>query len=249
MPKFSRKVNLIMPMAGKGSRFSGEGFDLPKPLIKIWDKPFFYWAARSVTKFVDTESIVFVTLEEHVDKFHIDKEILSYFPTAKIVVLPDTPNGAVLTSLQGVKAVKSDAPVLFNDCDHIFSCPDFYDFAQNIDEKVDGALITFESSDPKFSFCALDDEGNVTRTVEKEAISTDAICGAYYFKSRDVFEKSADVYLKECQYKEFFISGVYNVMAKAGKKIARFRSAWHIPFGTPEEYKIAVSSKAFGELM
>lgn len=35
------KVHLIMPMGGRGSRFSNEGFDFPKPLIQIYNNPFF----------------------------------------------------------------------------------------------------------------------------------------------------------------------------------------------------------------
>ena len=47
------KLHLILPMAGRGSRFFKNGFVCPKPLIEINGKPFFYWAARSVEKFVD----------------------------------------------------------------------------------------------------------------------------------------------------------------------------------------------------
>ena len=44
------KIHYIMPMAGRGSRFNQEGFDLPKPLLEIYGMPFFYWATRSISK-------------------------------------------------------------------------------------------------------------------------------------------------------------------------------------------------------
>ena len=69
------KLNLIMPMGGGGTRFGNHGFNLPKPLIEIYKKPFFYWAAQSILKFTDVESLTFVVLREHVEKFSIDKRI------------------------------------------------------------------------------------------------------------------------------------------------------------------------------
>ena len=91
-----QKVHLIMPMGGAGSRFFKDGFVIPKPLIEIKDKPFLYWSTISITNFVDVLDVTFVVLKEHIDKFHIDKEILKYFPDAKIQVIPEILNGAVL---------------------------------------------------------------------------------------------------------------------------------------------------------
>lgn len=89
-------INLIMPMGGKGSRFTKEGFQVPKPLIRIKDKPFFYWATQSIRKYIKLKSLTFVVLQEHIDKFSIDKEILNYFPEAKIEIIQEVLNGAVL---------------------------------------------------------------------------------------------------------------------------------------------------------
>ena len=63
------KLNLIMPMGGGGTRFLKQGYTLPKPLITIYGKPFFYWATQSISKFVDLKSLTFVVLKEHVDKY------------------------------------------------------------------------------------------------------------------------------------------------------------------------------------
>ena len=64
-----KRIHYIMPMAGRGSRFIQKGFDFPKPLINIYNKPFFYWSTRSIEKFVDIVSLDFVVLQEHVDKY------------------------------------------------------------------------------------------------------------------------------------------------------------------------------------
>lgn len=242
----SKSIHLIMPMAGSGSRFFSKGYVTPKPLISINDKPFFYWATMSIAKFVELRSLTFVVLQEHIERFEIDTIIHKYFPAAKIRILKEVLNGAVLTSIEGIKDISDDAPIVFNDCDHMFKCEAFNQFCNkgNLDI-LDGALLTFESNDPKFSFLAYDEAGNVIKTLEKQVISNDAICGAYYFRNSTIFAQAVEQYLKVCEYKEFFMSGVYNVMAEKQKKISSFRVDWHLPFGTPEEYELAKDSQLF----
>ena len=112
----------------------------------------------------------------------------------------------------------------------------------------DGALLSFYSNDPKYSFLKLDRDGLVTETIEKQVISNYAICGAYYFKNKQLFLDMTKQYLDECNYTEYFVSGVYNVMAKHNKKIRNFVVDSHISFGTPEEYEQALHSKELEEL-
>ena len=233
------KINLIMPMAGGGTRFKKEGIMLPKPLIKLDGHPFFFWATQSIAKFIDIDNLIFVVLKEHIENYNIDKEILKYYPNAKLQVIDEVLNGAVLTCLEGVKLVDNNNPILFNDCDHCFTCNSFYDFSLKNNDDVDGAILTFTSNNPRFSYIEINDAGNVKRTMEKKVISDKAICGAYYFKNKDVFEKSAKEYLDNCRYDEYFISGIYNIMAEKNMKIKYFLTDLHVSFGTPEEYKKA----------
>ena len=185
-------------MAGRGSRFFKNGFVCPKPLIEINGKPFFYWAARSVEKFVDCADLTFVVLEE-------------------------------------------GEPILFNDCDHLFVCRAFNEFCAKggFANGPAGALLTFESDSPAYSYLQYGADGNVCHTVEKQVVSHDAICGAYYFKDKKTYADACAEYLKNCEYKEFFVSGIYNVLAAQGARIAGFACDLHLPFGTPDEYRAA----------
>jgi len=234
-------IHYILPMGGGGTRFGNSGYELPKPLIPLHSHPFFYWAAQSIYKFYDVIDITFVILKDHADRFGLDKEILKYYPDAKIVYLDHVLNGAVLTCLEGVKEIKDDAPILFNDCDHAFFIggKNLREFGA-VSDNPDGALLTFKSDNPAFSYCMFDENGRVKGTVEKEVVSNDAICGAYYFKNRQIFESMANEYLDKCSYKEFFISGVYNVMAEHGMDIRNYPIDLHIPFGTPDEHNAAM---------
>ncbi len=243
-----KKLHLLMPMGGAGSRFTKEGFELPKPLLKINDKPFFYWAVKSITKFIDVLDITFIVLKEHVDKFNLDGEIKKYFPQSKIKIIPKMLNGAVLTCLAGIENINDDNPIIFNDCDHLFCSNEFNDFIKNSNLDYDGALLTFKSDSSKYSYVLLDEDQNVKGTVEKKVVSNYAICGAYYFKNSSLFKKMVDEYLSKCTYKEYFLSGVYNVMASKNLLIRKFNVDFHVPFGTPEEYNEAINSSYFKEL-
>lgn len=244
------KIHLIMPMGGGGTRFGNRGFHVPKPLIELQGKPFFFWAAQSVMKFVDVKDIIFIVLQEHVDQFSIDKKILEYYPEAIIQRIPHVLNGAVLTCREGVKEVGDSLPILFNDCDHAFLCNAFYDFCTCADfKKVDGALLTFRSNNPAYSYVRFDDNGHVVGTIEKEVVSSEAICGAYYFKNRRVFEEGVKNYMNRCTYEEYFVSGVYNEMSNRKMHIITFPIEEHISFGTPDEYDKAVNDYRLGALM
>lgn len=232
------KLHLIMPMGGAGTRFLSNGIDCPKPLIMLQNKPFFYWATESILQSAEIASLTFVVLREHITRFSIAEKIRSFYPDARIVVLERVLAGAVLTALEGALALPADEAVIFNDCDHAFRCNALKDFTQG-DTAADGALLTFFSDEPKFSFLDFDANGNVSRTVEKQVISNDAICGAYYFARVADFRANAARYLKTCEYSEYFMSGVYNELIRSGGIVKALKTDLHIPFGTPAEYEAA----------
>lgn len=154
--------------------------------------------------------------------------------------------GAVCTCLKGVEDIQDTLPVVFNDCDHMFSCNTLANrLADQRPIDFDGALLTFESSGTQFSYVKYDGNGNITGTVEKKVVSNRAICGAYFFDNAEIFRRMSEKYFETCQYKEYFISGVYDELFKENKKIVEFPTDYHIPFGTPNEYDTAKTSKYF----
>lgn len=239
------KLHLIMPMGGAGSRFFKNGFVMPKPLIEINGKPFLYWATLSIAKFIKNYDLTFVVLQEHIDEFGIDEVIHKYFPDADIVVIPEVLPGAVMTCLAGIEHINDAIPILFNDCDHMFKCCEFNNALNNDIIDYDGVLLTFPSSEPQFSYVEYDKEKNIIGTVEKKVVSDQAICGAYMVRNSKMFRDLADQYLKECEYSEYFVSGIYNVMCNRGLEVKNFTVDFHVPFGTPAEYETALKSEYF----
>ncbi len=242
-------IHLIMPMGGAGSRFYKNGFMVPKPLIEINERPFLFWATESIAKKTECRDITFVVLQDHIDHFDIDKVIMTYYPNANIEVIPDVLPGPVLTCLQGIKSIDDDLPVLFNDCDHMFSAGSFFSVCDDGLWPCDGTLITFESNQPQFSYVRYGVDGEIIGTIEKTVVSTHAICGAYGFRNAQIFKDMTEEYLQKCSYSEYFVSGVYNVMCEHGLKVKDYLSEWHVTFGTPEEYEEAKDSAHFQELL
>ena len=143
--------------------------------------------------------------------------------------------------MKGAEGLPGGEPLLFNDCDHLFLCRAFNDFcaAGAFAAGPAGALLTFASDSPAYSYLQYGPDGNVCRTVEKQVVSRDAICGAYYFKDKETYAAACAEYLHACEYKEFFVSGIYNVLAQHGAAVRGFATDLHLPFGTPDEYRAA----------
>ena len=100
-------------------------------------------------------------------------------------------------------------------------------------------LLTFESDSPASQLSAVRRGRQCLPHGGKAGRQHDAICGAYYFKDKKTYADACAEYLKNCEYKEFFVSGIYNVLAAQGARIAGFACDLHLPFGTPDEYRAA----------
>lgn len=228
-------LSMVMPMAGRGSRFSRDGVELPKPLIDLCGKPFFWWATESVRRIAPIPEMIFVVLDEHVRSFGIDEAVRRHYPDASIIALPDVTEGAAETAALGLAALKTAGPVAICDSDHAFDCRDPRPVIQSLSRGTDAALLCFESTDPAYSYARLDRDGAVVGTVEKQAVSPLAIAGCYLFASPRTFLDSYRSYRLDCPYDEHFVSGVYNRLIGSGGRVGKHVLANHVSFGTPAE--------------
>lgn len=234
-------LSLVMPMAGRGSRFSRQGIVEPKPLINLLGKPFFWWAIESLARSTPIKELVVVVLEEHIRAFRIDEQIKAFYPDARIVALPDVTKGAAETAAIGIAALQSNGPFAVNDCDHAFALEQTQAIVASLSAGTAGALVGFRSQNPAYSYIELLPNNEsatlyVSGTVEKQVVSPYAIAGCYFFASKSKFEAFYDDYAKSCPYDELFLSGIYNLMIKQGLKVIYQELQDHISFGTPEEY-------------
>lgn len=225
---------LIMPMAGRGSRFARNGVAMPKPLIKLAGKPFFWWAVESVRRRTRLRELLFVVLSEHVEAHAIDAVITHHYPDARIVVIEQPTDGAADTGAVGVAALREDGPFAINDCDHAFRAGDL---SALVGSMGSGALLGFRSASPAYSYVrtASDDPARVVGTVEKRVVSPFAIAGCYFFATRATFAEALAVYRRDCPYDELFVSGLFNILCANGNRVGFQALAEHLSFGTPEE--------------
>jgi len=228
-------LSLVMPMAGRGSRFAQRGRPTPKPLIELHGRPFFWWATESLRRVVAIEQMAFVVLEEHCREHRIDRRIGEFYPQARIVALPEVTSGAAETAALGVRALSGAAPIAVNDCDHAFLCPELPVAAARLRAGLQGALLGFRSTSPAYSYARLDAAGRVLGTVEKQVAGPLAIAGCYLFASPALFDELYREYEQTCPYSELFVSGLYNLLAQRGGEAAMLETQRHLSFGTPAE--------------
>ncbi len=237
-----RTLHIIMPMAGEGSRFRNAGWTTPKPLIELAGKPLFVRAIESVR--VDDAPMQYslIVRQEHIDEYGIDKGIREILPDAMIYSVEKTTRGAVETCLMAEVGIADDDAVVVMDCDLEFRSEAYrriIEEALNNEDATGGALVSFDSNEPKYSYAELDENGNVIRTAEKEVISNHALCGAYFFASGKEFKEVAHRLLNEpvMLKPEFYVSLLYNYLLAKGDTVKLATMEDYRSYGTPEELK------------
>lgn len=239
-----RKLHIIMPMAGEGSRFKKEGWTTPKPLIMLNGKPLFLHAIGSVCLEEVEMKYSFILRAEHIREYGLDLSIKAILPDANIFSVEQTTRGAVETCLMAESAIDPDDAVIVMDCDLEFRSSDFnYNLvtclALSADSAEGGALVSFNSNSPKYSYAEIDAEGKVIRTAEKEVISNHALCGAYFFATGRRFLEVAHELMNEPDFKkpEYYVSLLYNYLLRDGETVMLSEMEEYYSYGTPEELK------------
>jgi len=230
------KPNILIPMAGLGSRFVKEGFKVPKQIINIKDKHLID-ISLDCLDYKDC-NLIFVLRDEHVYNHHMDELLQKKFgDDIKIVVLDQLTDGSVCSCLFAEEYIDNDAPLVIHTLDIEFRPVFNPHIMESLD--ADGLILTFKSNSINYSYAQLDSEGLVTKTAEKKAISPNACVGIYGFKKGSDFCKYAkEMISRNLRTKnEFYISPLYNVLIEDGKKIVTEGvDKMHI-FGTPDEYR------------
>jgi len=229
------KPNILVPMAGLGSRFIKEGFKVPKQLINIKDKHLIDISLDCLN--YEDCNLIFVVRDETVYNFHIDELLKKKFgDDIKIVVLDKLTDGSVCSCLYAEEYIDNDAPLVIHTLDIEFR-PVFDPHTMN-DLDVDGLLLTFKSNSANYSYADVDDGGYVKRTAEKKAISSNACVGIYGFKKGSDFCKYAKEMIERDirTNNEFYIAPLYNLLIDDCKKIVTSDVDKMHVFGTPDEF-------------
>jgi HAD superfamily hydrolase (TIGR01509 family) len=234
IPWRDKKMNVLIPMAGAGSRFAAAGYTFPKPLIEVNGKPMIQVVAENLN--VDAH-FIYIVQKEHYDKYNLKQLLNLISPGCDIVQVNSLTEGAACTTLLAKELINNDEPLLMANSDQYVewnSNECLYAFTA---DGVDGGIVTFRATHPKWSFAKLGDDGFVTEVAEKNPISDIATVGIYYWKKGSDYVKYAEQMIEKNirTNGEFYVCPVFNEAIGDGKKIRvkDIPKMWGI--GTPED--------------
>ena len=234
IPWKSKTMNVLIPMAGAGSRFEDAGYTFPKPLIEVGTKPMIQVAVDNLN--IDAHHI-FIVRKEHYENYNLETVLNLIKPNCTIIQTDILTSGAACTTLLASKYIDNDAPLVIANSDQFVewnSNEVLYAFST---EGVDGGILTFQSTHPKWSYARLNNKGWVSEVAEKQPISTNATSGIYYYAKGSDYVRCAKNMIKKNirTNNEFYVCPVYNeLIANGGKvRIKNIERMWGL--GTPED--------------
>lgn len=228
------KLNVLVPMAGSGTRFAQAGYTFPKPLIDVNGMPMIQVVVENIG--LDA-NFIFVVQKEHREKYNLDMMLGLIAPGCKVIETDVLTEGAACTALLAKEYIDNDSPLFFANSDQYVEW-DPVEFMYNMQEKdANGGIVTFKSTHPKWSFAKVDDHGVVTEVAEKNPISDNATVGYYYWKHGSDFVKYAEQMIEKNirVNNEFYVCPVFNEAINDGKQIRIYEASGMWGLGTPED--------------
>ena len=213
-------LNIVIPMAGLGSRFVKAGYDLPKPLIDINGVPMIEVVVKNLTPSIP-HRFVFICQMQHEDKYSIKTRLERIAPGCVVVCIDGITEGAACTVLAAREHIDNEAPLMIANSDQYVDIliDDYLSYISN--SELDGLIMTMEADDPKWSYVRVDSEHKVVEIKEKVVISNEATVGIYNFSRGADFCRAADLMIaaEEKQNNEYYVAPVYEKLIPTGYKV------------------------------
>lgn len=232
-------LNIVIPMAGAGSRFVAAGYTEPKPLIPIHGVPMIQLVIENVRP-RSPHRFIFICQRSHVEAYDLWTKLNEWAPGSELVQLDSVTEGAACTVLTARQFIANDMPLMIANSDQYVDL-DVEDYLSRMDsQELDGLIMTMWADDTKWSFVGLED-GFVTRVVEKEVISNEATVGIYNFRRGSDYVKAADEMIRRNLRvnNEFYVAPVYNMLIEEGYRIGIYNvgrlGAGMYGLGTPQD--------------
>ena len=227
-------LNVLIPMAGAGSRFKQAGYTFPKPLIEVKGKPMIQLVVENLNI---KANFIYVVQKEHRNQYNLDALLNLITPNCKIVEVDTITEGAACTALLAKNFINNNNPLFFANSDQFVEW-DSNEFFYKMNEiNCDGGIPTFKATHPKWSFAKVNEKGLVTEVAEKNPISNTATVGFYYWKHGSDFVKYAEKMIKKDVRvnNEFYVCPVFNQAIEDNKEIRVFNIKKMWGLGTPED--------------
>lgn len=240
-------LNIVIPMAGRGSRFSSAGYGLPKPLIKILNQPMIRLVIENLRP-IRPHRFIFICQQEHREKYAVDALLKAVCPTAELVFINGITEGAACTVLTASKYIDNAAPLMIANSDQWINAS-IDEYLRKADEPaLDGLIMTMQETDPKWSYVKLDEAGHTLEVAEKQVISHHATVGIYNFRHGADFVRGAEEMVRKNirTNGEFYVAPIYNELIQEGQKIGTHSiggiGAGMFGLGIPEDLEFFLES-------
>lgn len=227
-----KNLNIVIPMAGAGSRFAEKGYTVPKPLIQFRGKTMI----EHVVDNINIDAVyTFIVQLEHIKNYNVDRILKKIVPNCNIVPLDGVTDGAARSLLYTKSIINNSNPLFIVNSDNLIEWSTISTMKGF--EGKDGGIILIEASGPKWSYAKLDEDGFVTETAEKIEISTHATTGHYYWGKGSDFVKCAEEMIERNirVNNEFYVAPTYNIAIEKGLKIYSRHADKFWSVGTPED--------------
>ena len=169
-------LNIVVPMAGRGSRFTKAGYQMPKPLIDIHGHPMIEYVTRNIRPDCD-HRFIYICQQEHLEQYNLAQELERMAPGCAIVTVDHITEGAACTVLLAERYIDNEDALMIANSDQ-FVDTDINEYLSAMGNR-DGLIMTMPAGDPKWSYIRYDEQGLVTLVKEKEVISNQATVGIY----------------------------------------------------------------------
>jgi len=216
-------LNIVIPMAGLGSRFVAAGYVEPKPLIPLHGIPMIRWVIENL-KPKEDHRFIFICRSSAIRDYDLANNLERWAPDCAVVSIHGITEGAACTVLCARSVIDSDCELMIANSDqYIDANITGYLYAMR-HRNLDGQIMTMKASDPKWSFIGISEDGYVSKVVEKVVISDEATTGIYNFKRGSDFVRAAESMIREgLRVKgEYYVAPVYNQLIREGRKIGYF---------------------------
>ncbi len=213
-------LNIVIPMAGRGSRFQAVGYTLPKPLIPVLGRPMIKLVIDNLRPRQE-HRFIFLCLVEHIERYKVDELLIQWSPGCVVVPVDTVTEGAACTVLLAKEHIDTGSPLMIANSDQWVDIDINVYLARLDDASLDGLIMTMWADDPKWSFVRFDQYGAITEVVEKQVVSNEATVGIYNFRRGSDFVRSAEemIQLNLRVNNEFYVAPAYNRMLAAGCRL------------------------------
>jgi HAD superfamily hydrolase (TIGR01509 family) len=234
--------NILIPMAGNGSRFFNAGYKDPKPLINVEGKPMIQ---RVVENIKIPGKYIFIVQSEHYEKYNLESKLSNLIPGCKIIQVNGVTDGAARTALLAKEYIDNQRPLVIANSDQLLDWDSSDFISQLLKDGSDGNMALFLANEEKWSYAKIKNN-RIIEVAEKVVISNNASTGIYgWAKGSDYVRYAEQMIDKNIRVNnEFYICPVYNEAIEDSKNILpMFVTKMH-GLGTPEDLEQYLNNKS-----